>query len=134
MVPKLDAVQSMFITLSTAHQPMSVFKPAFLETINALSKKQQTSVSLREMVQYGRIPQPVKLFRGSQFLLHELPIRLAHRVVELDNLPHDLSKMPSVARVREWYTQSCSELLEFKSKSATDRPRTLFNYRNGLLR
>jgi hypothetical protein len=36
----------------------------------------------------------------------ELPIRLAHRVVELDNLPDNLSKMPSVIKVKNWYAQS----------------------------
>jgi pyruvate dehydrogenase kinase 2/3/4 len=53
------------------------------------------------------------LFRGAQFLKYELPIRLAHRVVELANLPHDLSKMPSVMQVKDWYTQSYLELKEF---------------------
>ncbi|KAJ3088654.1 hypothetical protein HK102_008255 [Quaeritorhiza haematococci] len=51
--------------------------------------------------------------RASQFLRDELPIRLAHRVVELENLPHDLSAMPSVVRVKDWYTQSFQELIEF---------------------
>lgn len=46
------------------------------------------------------------LFRASQFLAEELPIRLAHRVQELDNLPDGLSDMPSVRRVHDWYAQS----------------------------
>jgi Mitochondrial branched-chain alpha-ketoacid dehydrogenase kinase len=60
-------------------------------------------VSIREMVQFGRIPTQQQLFRGTQFVLNELPIRLAHRVVELENLPHDLSKMPSILKVKNWY-------------------------------
>lgn len=36
----------------------------------------------------------------------ELPVRLAHRVKELDELPHDLSAMPSIIKVKEWYAQS----------------------------
>lgn len=43
----------------------------------------------------------------------ELPIRLAHRVVELDTLPHDLSLMPSVIKVKNMYTKSFEELIEF---------------------
>lgn len=46
------------------------------------------------------------LYRASQFLAEELPIRLAHRVQELDNLPDGLSEMPSVRRVHDWYAQS----------------------------
>jgi len=46
------------------------------------------------------------LFRASQFLSEELPIRLAHRVEELGNLPDQLSEMPSIKRVQDWYAQS----------------------------
>ena len=46
------------------------------------------------------------LFRASQFLAEELPIRLAHRVEELEQLPDGLSDMPSVKRVTDWYAQS----------------------------
>lgn len=46
------------------------------------------------------------LFRASQFLSEELPIRLAHRVKELNQLPDGLSDMPSIRRVANWYMQS----------------------------
>jgi hypothetical protein len=46
------------------------------------------------------------LFRASQFLAEELPIRLAHRVQELDELPDGLNEMPSVKKVKDWYAQS----------------------------
>ena len=36
----------------------------------------------------------------------ELPVRLAHRVKELDALPCDLSDMPSIRKVKNWYAQS----------------------------
>lgn len=46
------------------------------------------------------------LFRASQFLSEELPIRLAHRVQELGDLPDGLNEMESIKRVQEWYAQS----------------------------
>jgi pyruvate dehydrogenase kinase 2/3/4 len=46
------------------------------------------------------------LFRASQFLSEELPIRLAHRVRELDQLPDGLNEMPSIQKVKDWYAQS----------------------------
>ena len=46
------------------------------------------------------------LFRASQFLAEELPIRLAHRVQELEQLPDGLNEMPSVKKVTDWYAQS----------------------------
>lgn len=38
--------------------------------------------------------------------IEELPVRLAHRVKELDELPHNLSTMPSIRKVKNWYAQS----------------------------
>lgn len=55
---------------------------------------------------------PGTLFRASQFLSEELPIRLAHRVQELGNLPDQLGDMPSIQRVQEWYAQSFEELTD----------------------
>ena len=46
------------------------------------------------------------LFRASQFLSEELPIRLAHRVQELGDLPDGLNEMPSIRKVQDWYAQS----------------------------
>ena len=63
-------------------------------------------VSLRQMVQFGEKPSTGTLFRASQFLSEELPIRLAHRVEELNELPDGLNEMPSIQRVRDWYAQS----------------------------
>jgi pyruvate dehydrogenase kinase 2/3/4 len=33
-------------------------------------------------------------------------VRLAHRAKELDELPHNLSSMPSIQKVKNWYAQS----------------------------
>lgn len=46
------------------------------------------------------------MFKASQFLSEELPIRLAHRVQELGELPDGLNEMPSIQKVRDWYAQS----------------------------
>lgn len=51
------------------------------------------------------------LFRASQFLSEELPIRLAHRVQELGDLPDGLNEMPSIKKVQDWYTQSFEVLI-----------------------
>lgn len=92
---------------------MTTFSKELLERVYTSSKMKQTSVSLKQMVMFGQKPSPLTLFHGAQFLKYELPIRLAHRVVELGNLPHDLSKMPSVQLVQDWYTQSFEELHQF---------------------
>ncbi|EUC39025.1 hypothetical protein COCCADRAFT_21753 [Bipolaris zeicola 26-R-13] len=83
-----------------------------METIKHYSNFPATGVSLRQMVQFGEKPSTGTLFRASQFLSEELPIRLAHRVQELNDLPDGLNEMPSICRVRDWYAQSFEELVE----------------------
>ncbi|KIW01177.1 uncharacterized protein PV09_07461 [Verruconis gallopava] len=81
-----------------------------METISHYANFPATGVSLRQMVQFGERPSTGTLFRASQFLSEELPIRLAHRVQELEHLPDGLNEMPSIQRVRDWYAQSFEEL------------------------
>mmetsp|Transcript_10719 Transcript_10719/g.13306 ORF Transcript_10719/g.13306 Transcript_10719/m.13306 type:complete len:376 (+) Transcript_10719:65-1192(+) len=92
------------------------------ETISLLSRRHQTGVSLRGLIdagtrhvsqleaQKGVLPTPILLTVAS-FLHRELPIRLSRRVCELDGLPR-LHDMPSVKVVREWYARSISEIVQ----------------------
>jgi pyruvate dehydrogenase kinase 2/3/4 len=41
----------------------------------------------------------------------ELPVRLAHRIKELESLPHGLAEAPSIAKVKNWYAQSFDEII-----------------------
>ncbi|KAF9034537.1 branched-chain alpha-ketoacid dehydrogenase, partial [Panaeolus papilionaceus] len=59
-------------------------------------------VSLHQMVLFGQNPSQGK---ASKFLAEELPLRLAHRFKELDELPHNLHTMPSIRKVKNWYAQ-----------------------------
>jgi len=82
-----------------------------METIRHYANFPATGVSLRQMVQFGERPSPGTLFRASQFLSEELPIRLAHRVQELRELPDGLSEMPSIRKVQDWYAHSFEEII-----------------------
>ena len=99
---------------------------ALMDTIKHYSSFPATGVSLRQMVQFGEKPSTGMpcftcwkfpclclihhslgtLFRASQFLSEELPIRLAHRVQELADLPDGLNEMVSIKKVQDWYAQS----------------------------
>ncbi|CAO1631388.1 unnamed protein product [Sympodiomycopsis kandeliae] len=65
------------------------------------------------MVQFGKNPNPGTILQAGTFISEELPIRLAHRVKELDELPNGLNEMPSIVRVKDWYAQSFEELVSF---------------------
>lgn len=75
------------------------------------------------MVAFGRDQTPGKVLRAAKFLageslswgimmfvliffIDELPIRLAHRIRDIDNSAHDLGKSSSFKTVRNWYLQS----------------------------
>jgi pyruvate dehydrogenase kinase 2/3/4 len=77
-----------------------------MEKLSDADLTNSPGVSLRQMVQFGEKPSTGTLFRASQFLSEELPIRLAQRVQELSDLPDGLNEMPSIQRVRDWYAQS----------------------------
>ncbi|KAF9455973.1 mitochondrial pyruvate dehydrogenase [Collybia nuda] len=89
--------------------------PALWDKIHHFASFPQTGVSLQQMVLFGQNPSQGTLLKASQFLAEELPVRLAHRVKELDELPHNLSDMPSMKKVRNWYAQSFEELINFPS-------------------
>ncbi|CEG69781.1 Putative Pyruvate dehydrogenase kinase [Rhizopus microsporus] len=94
---------------------MLPLSPQLYDKIKYFAKFPQTGVSLRQMVMFGQKPSKATLFKASQFLHEELPIRLAHRVKELDELPRNLSKMPSIIKVKHWYAQSFQDLIELKT-------------------
>lgn len=49
---------------------------------------------------FGSKPIERQLILSAQFLHNELPVRLSHRVAELENLPYGLSAKPHVLKVR----------------------------------
>jgi pyruvate dehydrogenase kinase 2/3/4 len=61
------------------------------------------------------------LLFSAQFLHKELPIRLAHRVAELENLPFGLSTKPQVLTVRDWYVESFEDIREMKEINSMER-------------
>ncbi|GBE83736.1 alpha-ketoacid dehydrogenase kinase [Sparassis latifolia] len=91
--------------------------PGLWDKIHHFASFPQTGVSLQQMVLFGQNPSQGTLLRASQFILEELPVRLAHRCKELDQLPHNLSAMPSINKVKDWYAQSFEELISFPSIS-----------------
>ncbi|KAJ5112634.1 hypothetical protein N7532_000679, partial [Penicillium argentinense] len=67
---------------------------------------------------------PGTLFRASQFLSEELPIRLAHRVQDLGELPDGLSEMPSIKKVQDWYAQSFEEIITLPRPTLSQEVKT----------
>lgn len=104
--------------------------PLLREQIYQYAKLQATGVSLKDMVKFGPRPSPGTLFHASQFVVQELPVRLLHRVKELEELPYGLNENTSILKVRDWYSQSFEELTTLpKPKIDLDLKQLL--YKNG---
>jgi pyruvate dehydrogenase kinase 2/3/4 len=84
-----------------------------LDRIRYLAQFKQRPVTLNQLLELGSSPSKEVLLTAAQFLHQELPVRLAHRVVELERLPFGLAEMPSVRVVRDMYIDSARELIEF---------------------
>eukprot|EP00199_Chlamydomonas_sp_CCMP681_P002070 CAMPEP_0119104536 /NCGR_PEP_ID=MMETSP1180-20130426/2728_1 /TAXON_ID=3052 ORGANISM="Chlamydomonas cf sp, Strain CCMP681" /NCGR_SAMPLE_ID=MMETSP1180 /ASSEMBLY_ACC=CAM_ASM_000741 /LENGTH=398 /DNA_ID=CAMNT_0007089331 /DNA_START=125 /DNA_END=1321 /DNA_ORIENTATION=- len=89
---------------------LDVVDQAVVEDVFAHSVKRQCGVSLKYMLDFGSNPIERQLILSAQFLHKELPVRLAHRVAELENLPYGLSAKSSILKVRDWYCESFKEL------------------------
>ncbi|KDO34255.1 hypothetical protein SPRG_01441 [Saprolegnia parasitica CBS 223.65] len=99
-------------------------KTSTMHRVMEYAAKPQNGVTLQELLEFGTDITPAKLIHSAKFLHHEMPIRYAHRVKDLDTLPYGLCQMPSVRQVKEWYIHSMEELLAFpKVQTAADERR-----------
>eukprot|EP00698_Gefionella_okellyi_P023362 TRINITY_DN7965_c0_g1_i2.p1 TRINITY_DN7965_c0_g1~~TRINITY_DN7965_c0_g1_i2.p1 ORF type:complete len:269 (+),score=40.86 TRINITY_DN7965_c0_g1_i2:150-956(+) len=86
---------------------------SFASEITEYASRKQTPTTLAQMMTFGKVTSLDRSALSAKFLLEELPIRLAHMTKEVESLPTDLLKTPSVQRVHSWYLESFRELTEF---------------------
>lgn len=67
------------------------------EEVKEWGSMKQTGVSLKQMMNFGGSSK--NLLISAQFVHKELPIRIARRVIELENLPYGLSTQNAVLQV-----------------------------------
>ena len=106
---------------STNRRLSEAFSKNLVDDIYRGSFRNQTGVSLKYMMDFGDHPRDQQLLFSAQFLHKELPIRLAHRVAELENLPFGLSTKPQVLTVRDWYVESFEDIREMKEINSMER-------------
>ncbi|CDR41815.1 CYFA0S08e00364g1_1 [Cyberlindnera fabianii] len=95
--------------------------------ITKYAKLPPTAISLREMVQMGQHPNEESLYLANKFIVRELPIRLAHRIEELDTLPNGLNEMHSINKVKNWYIKSFDDLTQIQAKENNSLPKSSYN-------
>ncbi|KAH7327909.1 branched-chain alpha-ketoacid dehydrogenase [Stachybotrys elegans] len=91
--------------------------------IASLARKHQHSLSLADLVKHGRPPlSETSLLSSANFTLSLLPIRLAHRLQALRNLPYIVVSNPNISRIYNNYLHSLSILLPYMKAAAQGRP------------
>ncbi|KAI5466583.1 branched-chain alpha-ketoacid dehydrogenase [Mariannaea sp. PMI_226] len=91
--------------------------------IAALSRQHQHPLSLVDLVRHGRPPlSSESLLSSANFALSLLPVRLAHRIQALRNLPFIVVTNPNISRIYNNYIHSLSILLPYLHASHDDRP------------
>ncbi|ORY64875.1 branched-chain alpha-ketoacid dehydrogenase [Pseudomassariella vexata] len=86
-----------------------------------LSKQHQHPLSLADLVKHGRPPLSTEaLFSSANFTLSLLPIRLAHRIQALRNLPFIVVSNPNINKIYNNYLHSLSTLLPWKHRTISN--------------
>ncbi|KAI1817517.1 alpha-ketoacid dehydrogenase kinase [Poronia punctata] len=91
------------------------------DAISDLTNKRQHSLSLADLVKHGRPPLSEKaLLASANFTLKLLPIRLAHRIQALRNLPFIVVSNPHISRIYHNYLHSLSTLLPWQHRTVSN--------------
>ncbi|KAI4243198.1 MAG: hypothetical protein L6R40_003566 [Gallowayella cf. fulva] len=78
-------------------------------------------LALTDLVRHGRPPLSTEaLFSSANFTLSLLPIRLAHRIQALRNLPFIVVSNPHIAQIYSNYIHSFSTLLPYQERRITN--------------
>ncbi|TDZ53152.1 [3-methyl-2-oxobutanoate dehydrogenase [lipoamide]] kinase [Colletotrichum trifolii] len=100
-----------------------------VEKDQELAKRFQHPLSLADLVKHGRPPlSEQSLLSSANFTLSLLPIRLAHRIQALRNLPYIVVSNPNISKIYNNYVHSLSTLLPWwtkLNKSGENAVRTL---------
>ncbi|KAK3306560.1 branched-chain alpha-ketoacid dehydrogenase [Chaetomium strumarium] len=108
---------------STAHHRPQHHHPHEREHdfVPHLAKQPLHPLSLADLVKHGRPPLSADaLLASARFTLSLLPIRLAHRIQALRNLPYIVVSNPNISRIYNNYQHSLSTLLPWQGRTISN--------------
>ncbi|GAA6108118.1 pyruvate dehydrogenase (acetyl-transferring) kinase isozyme 1, mitochondrial [Tachysurus ichikawai] len=86
--------------------------------VDHYSRFSPSPLSMKQFIDFGSENACEKT--SFMFLREELPVRLANIMKEINLLPDNLLRTPSVRLVQSWYIQSLLDILEFKEQNANN--------------
>lgn len=96
-----------------------------IKALDALAAQSPTPLRLKDMHHYACNGDTTQRLRNAQFLLHELPIRMARRAMDLLTLPHGLNQTINIRNVAQTYIKYI-EMLQQMKPPTTDEEETAF--------
>jgi pyruvate dehydrogenase kinase 2/3/4 len=79
--------------------------------VNKYMRIRSTPLRLNQIYQINNDLNPDKKILQAKFMYKEMPVRLAHRIKELHNLPHDLSNKQGIIKVTDLYIKSLKKII-----------------------
>lgn len=81
--------------------------------LDLYASKQAHRLSLRQLVFFGRHMNEERLIKSANYVRTELPVRIAHRIRDLQALPYVIVTQPDVAKVYELYWSAFEKFRRF---------------------
>ncbi|KAK3390558.1 branched-chain alpha-ketoacid dehydrogenase [Podospora didyma] len=114
--------------LSTAHhsdrhrpREQHIDRQGVADEVPWLAKQALHPLSLADLVRHGRPPLSAEaLLSSARFTLSLLPIRLAHRIQALRNLPYIVVSNPNISKIYNNYQHSLSTLLPWQGRTISN--------------
>ena len=88
-------------------EPLQITK----QLVDSYASQSTRSVSLRQMMQFGYKPSIQQILISSQFLYSEMLVRMCKRIIELSDLPFNLSNTYEVNQIIQLYRLSVNDIL-----------------------
>ncbi|KAG0211480.1 hypothetical protein BGX28_007841 [Mortierella sp. GBA30] len=96
-----------------AHQPRRRYSPQHFyqnRILDPYINQAVNPITLRQLVFFGRNMQEDKLLKSANYVRTELPVRLAHRIRDFQNLPFIVGTNPHIELVYDLYWQAFEKL------------------------
>ncbi|XP_048476876.1 3-methyl-2-oxobutanoate dehydrogenase [lipoamide] kinase, mitochondrial-like [Rhincodon typus] len=81
--------------------------------IDTAAEKLSVRLTPTTMLYAGKSPDGSHVLKSARYLLKELPVRIAHRIKSIRNLPFILGCNPTILQVHELYIRAFQKLSEF---------------------
>ncbi|XP_067837890.1 branched-chain alpha-ketoacid dehydrogenase kinase-like isoform X2 [Heptranchias perlo] len=90
-------------------------------SIDSAAEKASVRLTPTTMLYAGKSPDGSHLLKSSRYLLKELPVRIAHRIKGIRNLPFIVGCNPTILQVHELYIRAFQKLSDFPPDEAVIR-------------